>query len=382
MEVGFDGAGLYFQTKAGSDGGPMGVDGGVGVGAAAWENRIGKPPGQSHVARPRARSPDESPIVVQASRLPQGVQAGSPHDKGHMRLPWENLGCAAGVLEIAGAVRYNGRPGSGCRYNVRASWTASFWVLWVLARKGPRMAKWHDALIVVGLLALVGCQRTSRSRWSNRSRPPNFGGPTLASPVLVSPEPPPSPKVEPAAKPVPSAAGDRDAGAGGAAAVARRGAAGMGAGGGAEPVEVDRDPPQRHADRRGGAVRREHRAKGWDELGYHFVIGNGTDTANGLVEVGSRWPKQKWGAHAQTPSEEFNNFGIGICLVGNFDQSRPTKEQMDSLSRLVAYLMKTYRIPADHVIGHGDTKPTECPGKQHEHRDRPQDEHADPRGRG
>src|SRR5579863_9129173 len=30
----------------------------------------------------------------------------------------------------------------------------------------------------------------------------------------------------------------------------------------------------------GGAERfdRWHRAKGWDELGYHFVIGNGTDT--------------------------------------------------------------------------------------------------------
>src|SRR5438445_259074 len=48
----------------------------------------------------------------------------------------------------------------------------------------------------------------------------------------------------------------------------------------------------------GGAVAfdKMHRAKGWDELGYHFVVGNGTDTRDGQVEVGSRWPKQKWGA--------------------------------------------------------------------------------------
>lgn len=115
----------------------------------------------------------------------------------------------------------------------------------------------------------------------------------------------------------------------------------------------------------GGAARfgREHQAKGWDELGYHFVIGNGTDTGNGAVEVGSRWPKQKWGAHCKTPGEEFNQHGIGICLVGNFDNSKPTDAQLRALAKLVAYLQKAYKIPADHIIGHGDAKATECPGR-------------------
>jgi N-acetylmuramoyl-L-alanine amidase len=107
-----------------------------------------------------------------------------------------------------------------------------------------------------------------------------------------------------------------------------------------------------------------HKAKGWDELGYHFVVGNGTDTRDGQVEVGGRWPRQKWGAHAKTPDNRFNDYGIGICLVGNFDNQRPSDEQMKSLSRLVAHLMKTYHIPADRVVGHGDTgKPTDCPGR-------------------
>jgi hypothetical protein len=106
-----------------------------------------------------------------------------------------------------------------------------------------------------------------------------------------------------------------------------------------------------------------HRAKGWDELGYHFVIGNGTDTRDGQIEVGSRWPKQKWGAHAKTADNRYNNYGIGICLVGNFDIDRPTAAQMKSLAKLVAFLMQTYHITPDRVIGHRDTKPTDCPGR-------------------
>ena len=108
---------------------------------------------------------------------------------------------------------------------------------------------------------------------------------------------------------------------------------------------------------------RMHKAKGWDELGYHFVIGNGTGSGDGQVEVGSRWRSQKWGAHAKTSDNRFNRFGIGICLVGNFDNERPTKAQLASLSKLVAFLMKTYNVPAERVIGHGDTKATDCPGK-------------------
>jgi hypothetical protein len=107
---------------------------------------------------------------------------------------------------------------------------------------------------------------------------------------------------------------------------------------------------------------REHREKGWDECGYDFVIGNGTNSGNGQVEVGSRWPKQKYGAHAKTPDNRYNEHGIGICLVGNFQYDRPTAAQLQSLTKLVAYLSKTYNIPANRILRHKDTKPTECPG--------------------
>jgi hypothetical protein len=106
-----------------------------------------------------------------------------------------------------------------------------------------------------------------------------------------------------------------------------------------------------------------HKSKGWDELGYHFVIGNGTNSGDGQIEVGPRWAKQKYGAHTKTADNRFNDYGIGICLVGNFDLERPTPKQMQSLARLTAYLMKTYRVPASRIIGHGDAKATECPGR-------------------
>ncbi len=109
-----------------------------------------------------------------------------------------------------------------------------------------------------------------------------------------------------------------------------------------------------------------HRDRGWDELGYHFVIDNGNGGPNGKVEVGSRWKKQKWGAHCGgTPNNEYNNHGIGICLVGNFQNHMPTQSQLSALKRLVTYLVVEYDIPMSEIIGHRDAPnaSTACPGR-------------------
>lgn len=113
------------------------------------------------------------------------------------------------------------------------------------------------------------------------------------------------------------------------------------------------------------AFDREHRARGWDGLGYHFVIDNGNGGADGKVEVGSRWRQQKWGAHTgKTPDNAYNNYGIGICLVGDFTDHMPTPAQQESLNRLLAYLMARYHIDASCVIGHREAPgaSTDCPG--------------------
>lgn len=122
-----------------------------------------------------------------------------------------------------------------------------------------------------------------------------------------------------------------------------------------------------HSDTPFGSALRFHKAhlaRNWEGgLGYDFVIGNGSETADGLIEVGPRWTYQLDGAHTGTPDRRYNLYGIGICLVGNFEQTRPSAKQMDSLARLCAYLMKTYNIPASNILRHKDCKPTDCPGR-------------------
>jgi hypothetical protein len=104
----------------------------------------------------------------------------------------------------------------------------------------------------------------------------------------------------------------------------------------------------------------------WKGVGYDFVIGNGTDSADGQVEVTFRWTQQTTGAHTKTPNNWANMDGVGICLVGNFDKTYPTRRQMQSLSRLVQFLQKRYNIPASRIYGHGTTpgaRVTDCPGR-------------------
>jgi len=110
-----------------------------------------------------------------------------------------------------------------------------------------------------------------------------------------------------------------------------------------------------------------HRGRGWDGLGYHFVITNGNGGPDGAVEVGRRWRVQKWGSHTGgTPDNEYNNFGIGICLVGDFNRTRPTPSQLASLGKLVRFLAARYAIPPNRLVTHRDAPGarTECPGEK------------------
>ncbi len=112
---------------------------------------------------------------------------------------------------------------------------------------------------------------------------------------------------------------------------------------------------------------RIHRSKGWDGVGYHFVIDNGRGARDGLIEVGPRWKVQKHGAHTgKTPGNEYNELGIGICLVGNFMNTMPTQLQVRAMNTLIEQLMAEYRIPASRVIAHRDAPraKTSCCGDQ------------------
>ena len=106
-----------------------------------------------------------------------------------------------------------------------------------------------------------------------------------------------------------------------------------------------------------------HRVKrGWEGgLGYHFVIGNGHGSGDGQVEVGHRWLYQSHGAHAG--QVEYNQHGIGICLVGNFQDDYPSPRQMANLVALVRELQQLCNIPSENVILHRHIRDTECPGR-------------------
>ena len=220
------------------------------------------------------------------------------------------------------------------------------------------MAKSCAAVFVVAVFALVGCQPQEPVAMVKQLPPPNFDGPA----DLMAPPPAPAPRPAPPA-----------------VALAPRPPAKVP---GAD-VPAEWAPPIRANAWRwiiihhsatpnggAGAFDRMHKSKGWDELGYHFVVGNGSDTRDGQIEVGPRWRKQKWGAHAKTPDNTYNDYGIGVCLVGNFDVTRPSWRQVQETAKLVAYLQRTYNVPSSRVIGHGMVHTfdaagtsTHCPGR-------------------
>lgn len=109
---------------------------------------------------------------------------------------------------------------------------------------------------------------------------------------------------------------------------------------------------------------RNHLRRGMENgLAYHFVIGNGVDSGDGEIEVGPRWKKQLEGGHVR--KREVNLQGIGICMVGNFEETHPSKKQLASFTALVDHLggnvlRDRYKFAVHKEI---DKNHTVCPGR-------------------
>ena len=102
-------------------------------------------------------------------------------------------------------------------------------------------------------------------------------------------------------------------------------------------------------------------------LAYHFVIGNGTSTRDGAIEIGNRWHRQMQGGHVH--SDYLNNIGIGICLVGDFNVQHVGEIQKAALTELITYLRhRVGKIQGQQaeVRAHKNINPpqwpTDCPG--------------------
>lgn len=93
-------------------------------------------------------------------------------------------------------------------------------------------------------------------------------------------------------------------------------------------------------------IRSWHLAKGWRDIGYHFVV-----RRDGKIELGR--PLEQTGAHVRG----FNANSIGICYVGGVNESghatdTRTEAQNVSLELLVRTCMRV--VPGARVQGHRD----------------------------
>ena len=96
------------------------------------------------------------------------------------------------------------------------------------------------------------------------------------------------------------------------------------------------------------SIRQMHKARGFNDIGYHWLIG-----LKGEIWQG-RKPEESVGAHVQ----QLNNTTMGVAYVGGLriSDGKPTdtrtKEQTQSLIRLLNHLIKKY--PNAVILGHRD----------------------------
>lgn len=122
----------------------------------------------------------------------------------------------------------------------------------------------------------------------------------------------------------------------------------------AEPVELDGTLAASAAAVR--SIQRAHvngKTTGYGDIGYHFLI-----DPSGRVIEGRDLAYQ--GAHAYGDNNIQN---IGVCVLGNFDEDKPTRSALLSLRRVLEHLRKVYAIPRDRVYCHRELRNTVCPGK-------------------
>lgn len=88
--------------------------------------------------------------------------------------------------------------------------------------------------------------------------------------------------------------------------------------------------------------------RGWDDIGYHYVI-----KRDGTIETGRM--ESVVGAHA----EGYNARTVGVCWVGRHE---PSPEQRAAMLRLLRDLMSRYKVSTARVFGHCELNPQKtCP---------------------
>lgn len=115
------------------------------------------------------------------------------------------------------------------------------------------------------------------------------------------------------------------------------------------------DTPDDRGDIGAATIRVWHTVKppegrGWNDIAYHYVV-----RRNGTIECGRM--ESVVGAH----THGMNIASLGVCWVG---REKPAAEQRAALVRLVAELMRRYKVPVHRVFGHKEADPASgktCP---------------------
>lgn len=111
-------------------------------------------------------------------------------------------------------------------------------------------------------------------------------------------------------------------------------------------VHCSDSPPDRGDD--AATIHRWHKERGWDGIGYHYVI-----LEDGSVQSGR--PEYWTGAHCKA----YNFDSIGICLIG---EDSFTLEQRAALRILCTDIIDRYPAIKHAVVGHCDLDGTKtCP---------------------
>ncbi len=102
-----------------------------------------------------------------------------------------------------------------------------------------------------------------------------------------------------------------------------------------------------------------HKERGWDGIGYHFVVLNGMPKNNsynqgldGMIQYGRSLDKP--GAHTLGQ----NSSSIGICMIG---KKKFSILQFKSLAILCKSIIHQYKMQSYDVCGHYDFSSKTCP---------------------
>lgn len=112
------------------------------------------------------------------------------------------------------------------------------------------------------------------------------------------------------------------------------------------------DTPEGRDDK-AADIRRWHKARGFNDIGYHYIV-----DLDGTIEPGR--DLEKAGAH----TTGHNADSIGVCYIGGADtdmkpKDTRTEEQKTALRLLLKYLVQKY--PGAKIYGHRDFANKSCP---------------------